>query len=131
MKQAATENLVNDKEESEPTEGFLNVGNGDESEKPQSELKELDCEKEEGSVEEDDKGSEKDGEESMDQMETTEFMRYFYENDDGKRIGSGFEHKTPSRGSTGTPSQILFYYFKKVTNLGGKCTLSPPGQAGR
>ena len=64
MKQAATE--VDGKEENEPAEGFLNAGNGDESEKPQSELKESDYEKEERSVEEDDKGGEKGGEESVD-----------------------------------------------------------------
>ena len=64
MKQAVTEDLVDDKGESEPTEGFLNVGNGTESEKPQRELKEPDYEKEEGSVKEDGKDDKKDGEES-------------------------------------------------------------------
>ena len=66
MKQAAAEDLVDDKEESGPTEGFLNVSNGKQPGKPQSELKESGYEKEEGNVEEDDKGGEKDGEESVD-----------------------------------------------------------------
>ena len=68
MKQAAAEDLVDGKEdgESEPTQDFWNVGNGEESEEQQSELKESDYENVVESVEEDDKGGEKDGEMSVD-----------------------------------------------------------------
>ena len=78
MKQAASEGFANDKGGGGPTESFLNVGNGEESEKPHSELKESDYEKEEESVEEEGKGGEKDGGDSVEQMETTKLVRYFY-----------------------------------------------------
>ena len=72
----------------------MNVGDGEELEKPQIELKELNYENAEESAEEEDTDGEKDDEGLVDQMETTNFVRYFYENDDdtGKRIGSGLNN---------------------------------------
>ena len=62
LKQVAAEYRVNheEDEESEPTEGFLNVGNAEESEKQQSELKKPDYKNAEEDADEDEEDAEED-----------------------------------------------------------------------